>query len=126
MKRRAFFGIIGFVQSLTASALGPGDPSLLACHGDFGRFANKQLVARVAERDFVVYWGAGKVTTDTGEEGRVLAITPTYLDFDMPYRGGEYVDRYRVNRIDGTVSEASNYGGVFWGECDVGPVWTKY
>jgi hypothetical protein len=124
MKRGAFFGIIGFVQSLTAAALGPGDPSLLACHGDFGRFANKQYVARVSERDFIVYWAAGQVTTDTGEPGRVLAITPTYLDFDMPYR--EYVARYRVNRIDGSVSEASNYGGVFWGNCDVGPVSTKF
>jgi hypothetical protein len=124
MKRRGFWGIIGFAQWLTTAALGPGDPSLLACHGDFGRFADKQLVARVAERDFVVYWAAGKVTTDTGEEGQVLAITPTYLDFDMPYR--DYVARYRVNRIDGSVSEASIYGGVFWGECDVGPVATKF
>lgn len=124
MKRRGFWGIIGFAQWLTTTALGPGDPSLLACHGDFGRWADKQLVARQSEVDFVVYWAAGKVTTDTGEEGRVLAITPTYLDFDMPYR--DYVARYRVNRIDGTVSQASNYGGVFWGECDVGPVWTKF
>jgi hypothetical protein len=124
MKTRAFFGIIGFVQSLSTMALGPGDPSLLACHGDFARFANKQIVARVAERDFVVYWEAAKVTTDTGDEGRVLAITPTYLDFDMAYR--DSVARYRVNRIDGTVSEASNYGGIFWGECDVGPVLTKF
>ena len=124
MKRRSFWGIIGFAQWLTTTALGPGDPSLLACHGDFGRFANKQLVARQSELDFIVYWAAGKVTTDTGEEGKVLAITPTYLDFDMPYR--DYVARYRVNRIDGSVSQASNVGGVFWGECIVGPVATKF
>jgi hypothetical protein len=124
MKRRGFWGIIGFAQWLTTTALGPGDPSLLACHGDFGRFADKQLVARPSELDFIVYWAAGRVTTDTGEEGQVLAITPTYLDFDMPYRG--YIARYRVNRIDGSVSEASNFGGVFWGECEVGPVSTKF
>lgn len=124
MKRRGFLGIIGFVQSLATTALAPGDPSLLACHGDFGRFADKQYVARVPERDFIVYWGAAKITTDTGEPGTVLAITPTYLDFDMPYRG--YTARYRVNRIDGSVSEASNYGGVFWGECDLGPVPLKF
>jgi hypothetical protein len=124
MKRRALFGIIGFVQSLATTALGPGDPSLLACHGDFGRFADKQFVARQAELDFIVYWSAGKVTTDTGEEGKVLAITPTHLDFDMPYH--DYVARYRVNRIDGTVSQASNYGGVFWGACEVGPVSTRF
>lgn len=125
MKRGAFFSIIGFVQSLTTTVLGPSDPSLLACHGDFARFADKQYVARVAERDFLVYWGAGKVTTDTGDMGQVLAITPTYLDFDMRYRG-DYVARYRVNRIDGSVSEAGNYGGLFWGECDLGPVSTKF
>ncbi len=54
----------------------------------------------------------------------MLAITPTYLDFDMPYR--DYVARYRVNRIDGSVSEASIYGGVFWGECEVERVATKF
>jgi hypothetical protein len=124
MKRRGFWGIIGFAQWLTTTALGPGDPSLLACHGDFGRFANKQLVARVSERDFLVYWAAGRITTETGEEGRMLAITPTYIDFDMPYRG--YVARYRVNRIDGSVSEASNYGGLFWGECDVERLSTRF
>lgn len=124
MKTRAFWGILGFMSSMATAALGPGDPSLLACHGDFGRFANKQLVARQSELDFIVYWAAGKVTTDTGDEGRVLAITPTFLDFDMPYR--DYVARYRVNRIDGSVSQASTDGGVFWGECDVGPVAAKF
>ena len=123
-RRASFFGIIGFVESLAMSALGPGDPSLLACHGDFGRFADKQYVARESERDFIVYWAAGAVTTDLGEPGQVLAITPTSLVFDMPYP--EYVARYRVNRSDGSISERSNFGGVFWGNCDVGPVTTRY
>jgi hypothetical protein len=124
MKIRAFWGIFGFMSSMATAALGPGDPSLLACHGDFGRWANKQLAARQSEVDFIVYWGAGKITTDTGEEGKLLALTPLYLDFDVPY--ADYVARYRVNRIDGTVSQASNFGGVFWGNCEIGPVPTRF
>jgi hypothetical protein len=124
MKRRGFWGIIGFAQWLTTSAFGPPDPSLLACHGRFGQFAQGQLVAVPSERDFVVYWSAGAVTSDTGQPAQVLAITPTYIDFDLPYR--DYTARYRVNRIDGSVSEATLYGSVFWGECDVEPISTKF
>jgi hypothetical protein len=100
-------------------------PVLLACHGDFAQFANGFMVARPMALHFVVDWLAPTVVpTDGGSPGRILALTALELTFEVQYEG--YRVAYHVNRIDGTISQRPNLGGVFFGSCDTKPVTTRF
>jgi hypothetical protein len=95
-------------------------PGLLVCQGDFGQFANGFMVARPMELKFVVDWLAPSVVTDSGTPGRIIALTSIELSFEVPYEG--YRVAYHVNRIDGTISQRPNLGGVFSGRCAMKPL----
>ncbi|MGH7092863.1 MAG: hypothetical protein ACREFB_04950 [Stellaceae bacterium] len=99
-------------------------PTLLSCHGKFVEFVDGQPSMIRPSVDFVVDWRRPAIVTDTGRPGRITALTSLAIDFDMQYPG--YLAHYRVNRIDGTISEASNFGGLYRGDCALGPLITKF
>ena len=99
-------------------------PALLACHGDFGQFANGFMVARPMELNFVLDWQVPVVATSGGIPGRIISLTPYELTFEIQYPG--YKDLYHINRIDGTIQEHPNVGGIFSGRCDLGQLQQKF
>jgi hypothetical protein len=116
--------LVGAVLALATTGLAPQPPQLLACHGDFGQFANGFLVARPMELDFVVDWTTPSVATTGGIWGRITALTALELAFDIQYEG--YRATYRVNRVDGTISQRPNIGGAFSGNCELQPFTKKF
>jgi len=99
-------------------------PALLSCHGKFVEFAEGQPSAIRPSLDFVIDWRGPAIATDTGLPGRITALTPLAIDFEVQYP--DYLAHYRVNRIEGTISEASNFGGLYRGACELGPLITKF
>jgi hypothetical protein len=98
---------------------------MFSCEGRFGRFAsNGQLDAMPSQLTFIIDWQMPGVVTDSGIPGRITAWTPLELAFDIQYPA--YKASYFINRIDGSISETSNFGGVFRGACDLTPVDTKF
>jgi hypothetical protein len=98
---------------------------MLVCHGDFAQFANGFMVARPMELHFLVDWLAPWVVpTDGGATGRVIALTPLEFSFEVQYEG--YRVAYHVNRVDGSISQRPNLGGVFSGKCDMQPLATRF
>ena len=97
----------------------PQPVGVLACQGDFGKFANGFMVARPMELKFVVDWLAPWVQTDGGKPGRIITLTSLELTFEVKYEGYSVV--YHVNRLDGTFSQRPNVGGIFYGTCNLKP-----
>jgi len=110
--------------ALATTGFGYQQRGLLSCNGDFGRFANGLLVGRPMQLNFVVDWLTPAVVTDTGRTGRIITLTALELVFEIPY--ADYTATYRVNRIDGTISQQSSVGGVFHGNCDLASLETKF
>lgn len=116
-------GGCAYVQQWQAE-IQPGWPSLLACHGDFGQFANGFQVTRLSDLHFVVWWDVPAVQpTDGGSPARILSLTPLELSFEVQYQG--YEVGYHLNRIDGAFTQVPNLGGVFVGRCNIKPLVTK-
>ncbi len=97
---------------------------ILVCRGDFGKFANGFMIARPMELKFVVDWQAPWVQTDGGKPGEIIDLTAMELTFEVQYDGYRVI--YHVNRIDGTFSQRPNFGGAFYGNCDLLPYSTKF
>jgi len=110
-------GMTGFDFFGQAFLLGPAPPVVvLDCGGDFGQFANGFLVARPSQLDFIVDWRVPSVyPVNGGGATRVLSINSAELSFEVQYEG--YRAAYYVNRLDGTISQRPNLGGVFFGRC---------
>ena len=100
-------------------------PGLLVCHGDFAQFANGFMVARPMELKFAVNLTIPSITPlNGGGPGRIIALTPLELSFEVPYQG--YKVLYRINRVSGTISQRPSPGGTFFGDCDVKALETKF
>jgi hypothetical protein len=99
-------------------------PGLLSCHGDFGQFANKFIIARPMELNFIVDWALPSVFTDGGRGGRIVAFDAYNLVFEVQYEG--YRVTYHVNRIDGSISQRPNFGGAYFGTCELRPLERKF
>jgi len=99
-------------------------PAVLACHGMFGRFADGTLVDKPSRLNFIVDWQVPAVATESGRPGRIIALSSTALDFEIQYDGYKAV--YQVNRLDGTIREASTLGSVFSGVCELKPFAPKF
>jgi hypothetical protein len=112
------------VAALALTGFGYQQPGLLSCQGSFGQFANGFLVAMPSQLNFVVDWLTPAIVTDTGTPGRIIALTPLELAFEIRY--ADYAAYYRVNRIDGSISQTSNLGGSFYGICELKPLETKF
>jgi hypothetical protein len=113
------------IVAIGMTGFGYQQPGLLSCEGRFGRFAsNGFLVAMPSQLSFVVDWLTPAIATDAGTLGRITALTPAELAFDIQYES--YRANYRVSRIDGTISERTNFGGIFYGICDMRPLSTKF
>jgi hypothetical protein len=111
--------------ALGMAGFGYQQPGLLVCEGDFAQFANGFMVARPMELHFVVDWLAPSVVpTDGGGPGRIIALTSLELSFEVSYEG--YRVAYHVNRIDGSISQRPNLGGVFFGDCDMRALGTRF
>lgn len=108
--------------------LGAGHPSagpaLLSCHGKFVEFADGQPSAIRPSLDFIVDWRVPTIETESGLPARIVALTPQTIAFDVRYP--EYLAHYRINRIDGTIAESSNFGGLYRGDCALGPVINRF
>jgi len=109
-------GMTGF-DFFGQAFLGPAPPVVvLDCAGDFGQFANGFLVARPSQLDFIVDWRVPSVyPVNGGGATRILSINSAELSFEVQYEG--YRAAYYVNRLDGTISQRPNLGGVFFGRC---------
>ena len=102
-----------------------GPVALLACHGDFAQFRNGFMVARPMELNFVVDWLAPSVVpVEGGGPAKIIALSSLELTFEIPYEGYKAV--YRVNRVDSTISQRPNLGGVFSGYCGLRPYTTNF
>jgi hypothetical protein len=113
------------ILAIGMTGFGYQQPGLLSCEGRFGQFgSNGFLVAMPSRLSFVVDWLTPAISTDTGTLGRITALTPIELAFEIQYES--YRANYRVSRIDGTISERSNFGGVFYGTCDLRSLETKF
>jgi hypothetical protein len=113
------------VLAIGMTGFGYQQPGLLSCEGRFGRFgSNGFLIAMPSQLSFLVDWLTPAISTDTGTLGRITALTPVELTFEIQYEN--YRANYRVSRIDGTISERSNFGGVFYGICDLRSLETKF
>ena len=110
--------------ALAATGFGPPQPELFACHGSFAILARGFVTGRPSELNFVVDWQAPSIATDTGRPGRITALTVLEVAFEVQY--DTYKAAYRINRIDGTISQTSNFGGLFRGVCELKPLRTKF
>ena len=130
--RRKSAGAIRLAAVLLALAPGgcdylmPGPVTLLACHGDFAQFANGFMVARPMQLNFIVDWQTPLVVPASGggSQGRIIALSPLEFSFEVQYEG--YRTAYHVNRVDGTISQRPNLGGVFFGNCEMRPYATRF
>ncbi|HYM73783.1 MAG TPA: hypothetical protein VET89_12435 [Stellaceae bacterium] len=111
--------------TLALAATGASYPgSLLSCHGSFGKFANGFLVAKPSQLKFIVDWQTPRISAEAGWPGRIIALTPIEIVFDIQYDG--YKATYRVSRADGSITESSSLGGVFRGVCDLKALETRF
>jgi hypothetical protein len=99
-------------------------PALLACHGNFGQFANGFMVARPMELNFAADWLIPSIATSGGTPGHIISLTPYEVTFEIQYAG--YKALYHINRIEGTIQQLPNVGGVFSGRCDQLPLRQKF
>lgn len=113
------------IAALALAATGFGNaPEMVACHGSFATLARGFVTGRPSELNFVVWWETPAIATDTGRTGRITALTALEIAFEVQY--DTYKAIYRINRIDGTISQTSNFGGVFRGVCELTPLRTKF
>ena len=120
-------GMTGFnwLSDLTASiGFGYQHYGRFYCEGRFGTFSNGQLDAMPSQLTFVVDWQMPGVVTDTGVAGRITAITPLEVAFDVQYPA--FRASYFISRIDGAITETSNFGGAFRGRCTLTPLDTAF
>jgi hypothetical protein len=116
---------LGGCEYMQLPPLGPpAQVNLLACHGDFGQFANGFMVARPMELDFVIDWVTPAVTPlNGGGATRIIALNAIELSFEVKYEG--YNAAYHLDRVQGIFSQRPNLGGVFFGRCAIKPFVTK-
>ena len=124
MSKYARFAAAVLALGMTGFGDQPAPPVLLACNGDFGKFANGFLVARPMELNFVVDWQKPVVATSSGNVGRIITLTPYELSFEIQYDGYKVI--YDINRIEGTIRQWPNIGGVFSGRCEEQPLRQKF
>jgi hypothetical protein len=118
-------GMTGF-DFFGQAFLGPAPPVMvLACSGDFGQFSNGFLVARPSELNFIVDWRVPSVyPVNGGSATQILSVNSAELSFVVQYEG--YRAAYWINRLDGTISQRPNIGGVYFGRCDPRPYEQKF
>jgi hypothetical protein len=116
--------LVAVVAGLGMTGFGYQHYGTFRCDGQFGRFANGHLASMPSQLTFVIDWQMPGIVTDTGIPGRITAWTPIELAFDVEYP--TYKASYFINRIDGSISETSNFGGLFHGVCDLTPLETKF
>jgi hypothetical protein len=98
---------------------------VLACSGDFGQFSNGFIVARPSELNFIVDWRVPSVyPVNGGSATQILSLNTAELSFVVQYEG--YRAAYWINRLDGTISQRPNIGGVYFGRCDPRPFEQKF
>lgn len=93
------------------------EPANLVCRGMFGKFANNMLIDEPARLSFVIDWQVPVIVTDTGRYAEILALNPYEIAFVVHY--DDYQAHYRINRVDGTISQATPLGGLFHGQCEL-------
>jgi hypothetical protein len=97
----------------------------VSCEGRFGQFySSGMLSSEPGQLTFVVDWQMPGIVTDTGVAGRITAITPITVAFEVQYP--TFKANYFINRIDGTITETSNFGGAFRGTCDLNSLRTRF
>jgi hypothetical protein len=95
------------------------------CEGRFGQFySSGMLSSEPGQLAFVIDWQMPGIVTDTGVPGRITAITPIAFSFDVQYP--TFKASYFINRLDGTITETSNFGGAFRGTCDLTALQTRF
>jgi hypothetical protein len=110
--------------ALGTTGFGYQQSGVLSCQGSFGRFADGHLTAMPSQLTFVIDWQIPAITTDMGRPGRITVLTSREIAFEVQYES--YTASYRISRIDGSISQTSNYGGVFHGSCDLQPLETRF
>jgi len=102
----------------------PEQAALLACHGDFGQFANGYPVNRPMELDFAAYWTIPAIyPLNGGSQARIIALNSLEVSFEVQYEG--YRVAYHLDRVKGTFSQRPNLGGIYFGRCDLRPLTTR-
>jgi hypothetical protein len=102
----------------------PAEPGVLVCRGSFGAFAKNRLVATPSQLNFVIDWAAPYIATDTGRPGVIVVLNPYEIVFDIRY--DDYLARYRINRLDGSIQQTTPLGGLFVGRCTLSPVQFRF
>ena len=82
------------------------------------------LIAEPSRLTFIIDWQVPAISTDNGRPGEIAVLSPYEIAFDVRY--DDYKAQYRINRIDGTIRQATPLGGVFAGQCELGPLQTRF